>query len=141
MFKIRIITPNKSKESWLDSAIKEYQKRLKSRVQIEWVYVKNSAQLEDISKREKNYICLDVSGKSYDSPQFSKKIFELLESHASRLTILIGGDTGLSKTIKSNSSCMISLSTLTFTHQIVRLILVEQLYRAFEIERGSPYHK
>ena len=137
MYKIKIYTIGKHKEVWLNQALEEYTTRLQSRMQIIWHLSKT---LPDLSK-EKNYIALDPKGKQMTSEAFSTFLYKELEIQGSHITFIIGGSEGLPPLVKSNARALISLSKLTFTHQITRLILLEQLYRAAEIERGSAYHK
>jgi len=141
MFHIKIITTGKIKESWLISAIEEYEKRLTNIASISWVILKNDKELEKEALKEKAYICLDINGKLPSSLELSKMLMTLLEKEGSSLCLIIGGPDGLSSSIKKKALDLISLSRLTFTHQITRLILIEQLYRAFEIYKGSSYHK
>lgn len=141
MLQIRILTIGKVKESWLDQGIVEFIRRLSPRIKIEWVLLKNDAQLEEACKGEKGLIGLDPLGKSFDSPAFSKFLFSQFERQGARLSFIIGGAEGLTDLMRSKCSQFISLSKLTMTHQMCRLFLLEQLYRASEIERGSPYHK
>jgi len=141
MFHIKIITTGKIKESWLISAIEEYEKRLTNIASISWIILKNDKELEKETMKEKAYVCLDVNGKLPSSLEFSKMLITLLEKEGSSLCLIIGGPDGLSSTVKKKALDLISLSRLTFTHQITRLILIEQLYRAFEIYKGSSYHK
>ena len=141
MYKIKIITVGKIKENWLLQALSEYEKRLQSKLKISKKILKDEKALLSAANREKKYICLDSRGSSYTSIEFSKKLFKLFEDFQSSLTIFIGPDVGLSDQILKNASHIISLSKMTFTHQMVRLILFEQIYRAFEIEKGSSYHK
>lgn len=133
MLKIKIISPGKIKEAYLAEALAEYEKRLKGTASIEWVF-------RDIVP-ESPYICLDPKGKTFTSLAFSTFFYAEWEKCASRLTFVIGGPEGLSQEILSGARHTISLSPLTFTHQFARLILLEQIYRAIQIEKGSPYHK
>ncbi len=137
MIKIRILSIGKNKESWLDEALKDYTERLKRTAKIEWLFVETNAELE--KKIEGQTIALDPQGKMVTSEQFSEFLLKEVEKGGSRLTFIIGGAEGLTSSLKKLP--LISLSPLTFTHQMARLILAEQIYRAFEIERGSPYHK
>jgi 23S rRNA (pseudouridine1915-N3)-methyltransferase len=136
MFKVKIYTIGKSKEPWLQEALAEYEKRLSRKMEIEWVLLKNDAELAEKLPRDIPWISLDVKGDLVDSPALSKKLLR-----ASRLHFLIGGPDGLSKELLEKSAWRWSLSPLTFTHQMVRLLLLEQLYRAFEIDAGTSYHK
>lgn len=139
MFKVKVLTIGRCKEPWLAEALAEYEKRLQGKLQIEWTIAKNNAQLIDWSKAEPFLIALDPKGDLLDSEKFSQKLQNLLREKGSRLQFVIGGAEGIPAEIKCQWEW--SLSPLTFTHQIVRLILVEQLYRALEIEKGSGYHK
>lgn len=141
MFKVKVITVGKCKEEWLSEALLEYEKRMQKMLKIEWVLLKNDAQLESYAQKEPDYICLDLKGKLLSSEEFSQKLLQLLEQGGSRLSILIGGAEGFSENVLSKAKFLISLSHLTFTHQLVRLILVEQIYRALEIAKGTEYHK
>lgn len=141
MLKVKIITIGKLKEKWLKEALTEYEKRLTPVLAIDWVLTKDEKGLKQLLEKEKEYICLDCHGITMDSIDFSKNIFSLFEKGGSKLTFVIGGDTGISQNIKEKALLLLSLSKLTFTHQIVRLIFIEQLYRAFEISKGSEYHK
>jgi 23S rRNA (pseudouridine1915-N3)-methyltransferase len=141
MHKITIYTVGKTKETWLNSAVEEYTKRLKNTMQIHWVLCKNSEQLNSLLSKEKRYICLDPLGKLLSSEEFTKEIFKQLEIGGSRLNIVIGAAEGIDPLIKTSSALLLSLSPLTFTHQLCRLVLLEQLYRASEIDKGTPYHK
>lgn len=140
MYRLRIISVNKTKESWLEEAIAEYIKRLQNTVSIEFVWCKNDEQLVALTTKEPLVICLDAAGDSMESERFSRFLIKKFEEGGARLAIVIGGAEGLPPELKMNYP-LISLSPMTFTHQVVRLILVEQVYRAFEIARGSKYHK
>lgn len=135
MLKIRIFSPGKTKAPWLESALKDYEKRLSKTVKIHWK--NNYRGLE----KENNYCCLDPEGKSMNSLAFSKLIYKIFEKNGSKLNVVIGDAHGICESIKIKASHVISLSKLTFTHQLSRLILLEQLYRAIQIEKGKPYHK
>ena len=138
--KIKILSVGKTKEAWLEAAFDEYIKRLKSTAEVECLWAKNDAQLIEKARKEKGIVCLDPQGSLYTSEQFAAFVTQQLERNGSRLTIVIGGAEGLPAELKALGP-LISLSPLTFTHQITRLILIEQLYRAFEIAKGSNYHK
>lgn len=138
MFKVKVITQGKAKEPWLNEALAEYEKRLTGKMQIEWILVDKPKELEDKALKEPHLIALDVRGKSLTSEQFSQALFS---NWGSRPSFVIGGAEGLHPAILTHAKYRFSLSSLTFTHQMVRLILIEQLYRALEIEQGSSYHK
>lgn len=137
MVKINILSIGKIKHSWLEEALDEYTKRLSPYATINWRLVKNLTELEKAAEKEMRLICLDPKGREQTSEEFSS----LIQKEGSRMCFVIGGDVGLSEMLKKRAAHLLSLSRLTFTHQLTRLILLEQLYRAFEIERGSPYHK
>lgn len=140
MLKLKIVSIGKTKETWLNEAIDEYLKRLSPILQIEFVLLKNDDQLIDYLKNEPRILCLDAAGKSFTSEQFSSFIQQEFIQGKSRLTMVVGGAEGLPLVLKKNHKTF-SLSPMTMTHQIVRLFLVEQVYRAFEIAKGSKYHK
>lgn len=140
MYKLRILSVGKTKETWLEEALDEYIKRLSPTLSIEYVWAKTDEQLITLANKEHTLICLDNEGKMMDSKTFSSFIIKKFEEGGSRLAIIIGGAEGLPPILKQHP-LLISLSPMTFTHQLVRLILVEQIYRAFEISRGSQYHK
>ena|SRR3990167_1227216 len=139
MLKVKIYTIGKCKESWLQEAIDEYEKRLSHHIQVEWILAKNEEELQN--KIISPFICLDVQGELVDSIHLSKKLMKLFEIGGSRLHFLIGGAHGIPKTLLEKSIWKWSLSPLTFTHQMTRLLLLEQLYRAQEIAEGTSYHK
>jgi 23S rRNA (pseudouridine1915-N3)-methyltransferase len=148
---IRIITIGKKHESWIVEGIERYQKRLKRPFQIEWVILPHSSLSDVEARREESkrifsrlntsdyVILLDERGDIIDSPDFSKLLLSPIES-SREIVIIIGGAYGVDDTISQRANFVWSLSNLVFPHQLVRLILVEQLYRAQEIANGNPYH-
>jgi 23S rRNA (pseudouridine1915-N3)-methyltransferase len=130
MMRIKIISPGKHKEAWLLQGLAEYEKRLTREAKIEWVFPK------ELKTPEEKYSLLDVKGKFLSSEEFSAFLLSK-PNH----TFVIGGPEGPSKDIFDNADFRFSLSPMTFTHQLVRLVLVEQIYRGFEIFKGSSYHK
>lgn len=141
MLKLKIFSIGKNKESWLDEAIEEYAMRLKPILSIDWCLFKSDEKLLEALEKEGSYVILDPNGRQLDSIQFSAWLMKSIESHSSRLNFVIGGSEGIPDSIRKRASDSLSLSSLTFTHQIARLILIEQIYRAFEIAKKSPYHK
>lgn len=150
---IKIICLGKIKESYLIEAIKEYEKRISKYTQIQII------ELEDIGltdkkvvlKKEeekilkvlnpKDYIItLEIEGKEISSLEFAKKIEETFILN-SNITFIIGGSFGLSDNIKNMSNYKLSFSKMTFPHQLFRIILLEQIYRAFKINNNEEYHK
>lgn len=141
MYRIKVYSVGKTKEDWLQKAIEEYAERLRSSLHFEWILAKNDAQLHQFLEKESHFICLDLQAKQLTSEEFSRQLIQWLQDCGSRLCFVIGGAEGISAMIKTKARGMISLSKMTFTHQIARLILVEQIYRALEIEKGTAYHK
>jgi 23S rRNA (pseudouridine1915-N3)-methyltransferase len=141
MYKITIYLIGKTKEKWLIDAIEEYEKRLTNDIQLEYIIKKDLISLEKELEKIKFYICLDPNGDVLDSKSFSKKILTFLDENKLNISFVIGSDIGFTKKIIRNASYLLSLSKLTFTHQITRLILIEQLYRSIQISKSSKYHK
>lgn len=148
---ITILAIGKKHESWVAEGIERYQKRLKRPFVVEWVLLPHSAR-EGIAARQEeserllsrihayDYVMLlDETGKQVDSPVLSKLLLVPLES-SQNIVIIIGGAYGVDATVQARANFVWSLSPLVFPHQLVRLILVEQLYRAQEIASGNPYH-
>jgi 23S rRNA (pseudouridine1915-N3)-methyltransferase len=126
------------KETWLAEAMAEYKKRLTGKMDIEWIFVENDGEMIAKTEKESLLIALDLGGKMLSSEELSHKLFT---EWGSRLAFAIGGAEGLPAEVIRRATFRWSLSPLTFTHQIARLLLTEQLYRAIEIEKGSSYHK
>ncbi len=141
MYRIKIFTIGRTKERWLEEALDEYTQRLKNTLSIEWLLAKDDEGLQRLLEKEQGLICLDPRGEQMSSEAFSKWLVHSFLENKSRLTFVIGGADGIPAHIKARAKAQISFSLLTFTHQLTRLVLLEQLYRAFEIERGSPYHR
>lgn len=145
---IRIVG-RKTSEQWLEDACDMYLQRLKpSGIEIETIWHKNDAALvKCVSADYKNaptVVLLDPTGKTCTSEKLADDIYRWLELGGSRLVFVIGGAEGLPSELKYGSSqrpILLSLSQLTFTHQFARLVLIEQVYRASEIRKGSGYHK
>ena len=147
------------KEKYLRDGIAEFTKRLKPFTQIEFLEINEEKMKDNPSPAEKaavlkaegerllkkvpagSYlIVLDVVGKSISSEELSQKIDTLTLNGHSHITFLIGGAFGLSQEIRDRADERISFSRMTFTHQMIRLLLIEQIYRAFKISRGEKYH-
>ena len=157
---IKIIAVGKCKEKATRELIEEYLKRLGAYTKIEMIEVNDeqtpdrnsSAQNEEIKRKEgerilskiqsdEYVILLDLQGKMLSSEGLSEKIDSIQTYQSSKLTFIIGGSLGVSEDIKKRSDFKWQLSALTFPHQIVRILLVEQVYRAFKIHHHEPYHK
>jgi 23S rRNA (pseudouridine1915-N3)-methyltransferase len=140
VIRIKLLSVGKTKESWLEEAVANYVKRLSSHVAFEFIWVKDDEQLAQKIHKEPRVILLDPQGASMSSVEFSEFLFKEIEKGNSRISMVIGGPEGLSDDLRKQFP-LVSLSKMTFTHQITRLIILEQIYRAFEIARGSQYHK
>jgi 23S rRNA (pseudouridine1915-N3)-methyltransferase len=145
--KIRIVGRKSGGEKWLESSYSTYETRLKStNLDVTTLWHKNNDDLiksvDGDSSKSHSVVLLDPLGKMCTSEKFSEDMYDWLEEGGSRLTFVIGGAEGLPEEIKSTyGSRMLSLSSLTFTHQFARILLMEQIYRASEIKKGSGYHK
>ena len=145
--KINLIVVGKLKEKFLVDGVAEYLKRLKKFSTVEVREISECRTLEEEGQKilslvpKDSWLCvLDVSGTALTSEDFAKKIAALNLSGVSNLTFAIGGAFGLSDELKRAASFRLSLSEMTLTHQMARLVLVEQIYRAFKINRHEPYH-
>ena len=150
---IKIITVGSLKEKYLKDAIEEYTKRIKRYTNLEIIEVKDEGLVEEskaiflegekIKKNisDKDYIItLEIEGKEFDSVEFSKKI-DQIQIENSNITFIIGGSYGLSDELKSKSKLNLSFSKMTFPHQLFRVMLLEQIYRAYKIINNEKYHK
>lgn len=140
MIQIRIHSVGKTKEAWLEQALHEYLQRLTKVARITFIFAKNDEALLLNLDKERLVIGLDPLGSQYDSVAFSRFLEKEIEKSGGRVAFVIGGAEGLPRALKSKIP-LVSLSQMTFTHQVTRLILVEQLYRAFSLLQGLPYHK
>ena len=145
--KITLIVVGKLKEKFLVAGVEEYLKRLRKFVKIEVREIPECRTIEEEGQKilslvpKDSWLCvLDVSGNEMTSEDFAKKIAALALDGVSNLTFAIGGAFGLSNELRQSATFRLSLSQMTLTHQMARLILVEQIYRAFKINRNEPYH-
>ncbi len=148
---LRIIAVGKKHEAWVWEGIERYEKRLKKPYDTEWVFLPHSMFEADRARQEESerilarlrdddvVILLDERGKNIDSPALSSLIEDEI-SRGKQIVVIIGGAYGVDETIHRRANFIWSLSKLVFPHQLVRLILIEQLYRAQEIARGGGYH-
>lgn len=141
--RIRLIAIGKIKEPYLAAGILEYEKRLKPYCKLEMNELKDEGMEKEAQKMEKytgaNTYLLDAAGRSLDSLEFSKLI-KSAELATPPLTFVIGGPYGTPLELKKKCKC-ISLSKMTFTHEMCRLFLLEQIYRAYQIAQNRPYHR
>ena len=158
--KIKIVTVGKLKEKYLKDGIAEYSKRISRFATVEMVEladektpdrasdsenakildVEGNRILSKIGDRE-FVVVLAIEGKTLSSEEFSKQLEQASINGSSTLTFVIGGSLGLSKEVKKRANLSVSFGRLTLPHQLMRLVLIEQIYRAFTIQQGSPYHK
>ena len=126
----------KIKKPWIKEGIDQYRKRMPDLIIKEFKYFKINNFKE---KRDNNIIIsLGEEGKSFNSKEFSSL---LLNFNNQKITFFIGDSDGLSSQFKYNSDLLLSLSPLTFPHELARLVLIEQIYRAVSIAKNSPYHR
>lgn len=159
MLNISIICIGKIKENYLKDAINEYSKRLSkfcnlkitelpdeklpSKINysiISEIKNKECDKIIDAIKKDSYIICLDLKGKEYSSEDFSKKIENIALNFNSSITFIIGGTLGLNEKILSLANEKICFSKMTFPHQLIRVFLLEQLFRAFKISNNETYH-
>lgn len=158
--KFQLITVGKLKEKYLKDGIAEYLKRLQNYATVEIIEVADeqtpnnasAAEEEQIKAREGErirkhikedtyLIALAIQGQAVTSEQLAAKLEQLALNGKSHITLLIGGSLGLEDKLLQDADYLLSFSKLTFPHQLMRLIVVEQLYRSYRIIKGEPYHK
>lgn len=160
MLKINVICVGKLKEKYLQDAIQEYSKRLSKYCSLNIIelpdeklpnnlndsianIVKEKESNNILSHIDKNsyVVTLDLRGKQYTSPEFSEKINHISLNHSSNITFVIGGTLGLSESVINASNELICFSKMTFPHQLIRVFLLEQIFRAFKISNNETYHR
>lgn len=158
--KITVIAVGKIKEGFYREALLEYQKRLSRYCSLEIREVEDERTPDKISDTEKEtilkkeeeriekllpagayVITLEIEGKSFTSEAFAQEISDLGLRGQSHIVFVIGGSLGLHNTIKKRADLAVSFSKMTFPHQLMRVVLLEQIYRVFRIIHGEPYHK
>ena len=158
--KIKIVTVGKLKEKYLKDGIAEYTKRISRFAKLEMIELTDEKTPDKASELENQKILetegarilskvgerdfvvvLAIEGKTFSSEDFSKQLEQASIKGYSTLTFIIGGSLGLAPIIKKRANLSVSFGRLTLPHQLMRLVLVEQIYRAFTIQQGSPYHK
>jgi 23S rRNA (pseudouridine1915-N3)-methyltransferase len=154
--KIVLITIGKTNEKYLIEGISNYQKRLKHYINFEMteiVNIKNTKNLSELELMKKegelilkqiqssdHLVLLDDKGKDFTSPKFAQKLQQWMLSGKKRLVFVVGGAYGFSEEVYQRGNEKISLSKMTFSHQMVRLFFVEQIYRGYTILNNEPYH-
>lgn len=149
---ILILSVGKQSEQTIESLIQDYEKRLGRDYQLSWQFVagsksvdpetcrrEESATLSKYIKDTDNVILLDERGKQFDNKSFAV-VFERLSASQGRIVFVIGGAYGVTEEFRGVSHTVWSLSALVFPHRLIRLILMEQLYRTIMITKGHPYH-
>lgn len=159
MVNLTIITVGTLKEDYLRDAVSEYKKRLSQYARVEEINIKeekinNEDDRAEIERaldseaqkiiaaipKDSMKIALCVEGKSYDSPALARLIGKMVDEKG-KITLIIGSSHGLSEKVKRECQTRLSVSALTFPHQLMRVILMEALYRSFTILAGKKYHK
>ncbi len=158
--RITCITVGKIKEKYFSMAIDEYAKRLSRYCKLEIIELADektpdnaSALIEEQIKQKEGerilkaikddayVIALAIEGKQLDSVELSEKLSRLGVDGNSHITFIIGGSLGLAKEVLARADYKLSFSKMTFPHQLMRVVLLEQIYRAYRIQNGEPYHK
>lgn len=158
--KITLLTVGKIKEKYFTMAIDEYSKRLSRYVKLDIIEVADektpdgASETEERMIREKEgkrilsnlkddsyVITLEIEGKMLDSVELSKKIEQIGVLGKGHITFIIGGSLGLSDEVKNRADYKLSFSRMTFPHQLMRVVLLEQIYRSYRILGNEPYHK
>ena len=158
--KITVITVGKIKEKYLKDAIAEYSKRLSRYCKLEILEVadektpdgaseiveenireKEGERILKLNKEDEYVITLEISGKMLTSEELADRIETLGIQGKSHLVFVIGGSIGLGREVLRRSDYALSFSKMTFPHQLMRVILLEQIYRSYRIINGEPYHK
>lgn len=157
---IEIISVGKLKEKYLKQGIQEYLKRLQSYAKVKVIEVSDEPTSENMSDHEialhlekegeriKNHLTPDrkvivmaIEGKIVSSEELAAKLNQYATYGDSKVTFIIGGSLGVSDEIKKNADMLMSFGRITLPHQLIRLVLTEQVYRAFRINAGHAYHK
>ncbi len=155
--KIKIIAPGRIKEKFLKDGIDEFLKRLTPYAAVEVTEI-TPVEIKDVHlieraldeegekilsfiKPQSYVITMEISGKQFSSEEFARKIEDLTNEGQSEIIFVIGSSCGISKKVSARANLKMSMSKMTFLHQFARLILIEQIYRAFKIIKGETYHK
>lgn len=148
---ITILAIGKKHEPWISPGLERYEKRLKAPWNLQWILLPHSSLEGDRARQEESerllsridttdfMLLLDEHGKSLDSPAFSA-MFERLQVQSKRIVVVIGGAYGVNDELMKRADATVSLSSMVFPHQLVRLLLAEQVYRAQSIAAGTRYH-
>lgn len=141
---VKIVCFGKVKESYLAEMLEAYLKRLKHYLKIEYAELNDTPRAQEAFLNQivpgEQIILLDETGREYSSVEFATFLRKKFNSSGSNITFLIGGAYGFEKILKERAGETLALSKMTFTHQMVRLIFLEQLYRAMTILKNEKYH-
>ena len=154
--KIQVLAMGKPRESFIVSGIEHYQTRLKTLLPVEWTYLPEPGKGRSLTAKQRRELegieflrrledrdvlfLLDERGRQWSSEELSLRLYEQIALGQGKLTFLIGGPYGTSKAVQQRADVTLSLSKMTFTHEMALLLLTEQLYRAAMIHSGSKYH-
>lgn len=157
MIHFKIISVGKVKEPWITAGLEHYRKLLSKYATLEDIIIKgekilDESQKEILLKKEAHQImgrlkagepliCLDEHGSQYDSPKLADRLDHYFKGGQSTIYFIIGSPLGLADEVKRRADLVLSLSKLTFPHEMTKLLLTEQLYRAMSILKGGKYHK
>ncbi len=153
--KLRIISPGRVKDAWLQAGLDDYGKRLRRYSQVVFDLVNDAPDqlpLERALREEADRILgrirsqdfvvlLDLGAAQMSSEQFAAQLMNWMEAGGSEVVFVIGGSRGLADEVRGRAQIRMAVSDMTFTHQMSRLLLLEQCYRAFRIVNNAPYHK
>ncbi len=154
--KIKLLAIGKTDDKNLQILISTYEKRLKHYIKFESEFIPDIKNVKNLSQKEQKekegdlilkkisptdqIILLDEKGKDFSSMEFSKFLQKKMNSGVKQIVLVIGGPYGFSEKVYQKAIGKISLSKMTFSHQMIRLLVVEQIYRAFTILKNEPYH-
>ncbi|UTW62997.1 23S rRNA (pseudouridine(1915)-N(3))-methyltransferase RlmH [bacterium SCSIO 12741] len=154
--KIRVISVGKTQEKYLLTGMQEYQKRLSRFTRMEWVEIPALRKGKSLSEKETKdqegklilseigpsdfVVLLDEKGKEYSSEKWARQMDKWMQGTHKSLVFVIGGAYGFSEDVYQRSQDKLALSQMTFSHQMIRLFFIEQIYRGFTILKGMPYH-
>jgi len=153
---IKLLAIGKTDNKQLQALIEDYQKRLGFYIKFDFEIIPDLKKVKNLSEEQQKQkegdlilaklnptdvlILLDENGKQYDSVDFSEYLQKHMNSGVKQVVFVIGGPYGFSDDVYSKANGKISLSKMTFSHQMIRLFMIEQLYRAFTILKNEPYH-
>ena len=154
---IKIIAIGKIREKYLQEAVKEYEKRLQKFCSLEIIELQNEEILDESNSdkykktegerilkqlKDNSYIItLEIKGKTFSSEDFARKLKDIAAEGNNEIVFIIGGANGLDSEVSNRANLKLSFSPMTFTHQLIRVILLEQIYRGFKINANESYHR